>query len=421
MSVSPLFEAYDAPMFDFSDDVLMQAVAPLDGLPEAFMATHDVQHPSYGEDGSVEVDMEEYQEYEMEDETAAKVDTNANEPFDIEVLDISHLPSPQPAVELLQPSDILSEPDFQAPQTYADSPIPTSDTREDDITVIHGELPTSDAPHSDSPPRPEFLSAGGKTEDVESLDFRLPRGPSPAPVASIDSTSHLDTLATAEDEREPEGHPHPDATPQADLLPAHDESHPRDGSPIIAPALPEETPVTPSHIQGLTKEHMNQSSVAAVLHPTDTTLITTAGELALADGADYHATTEDLRLVVGEDSLEASQGVYAKPPPTVLLSIGTSTETSYFLFSQPSSTSHDVGDGATTSHHTLLEDTPTLYYEPLSTVFDAFRQDEDLLALILHSFEGELVLDAYDLQLVVSEVSHPPIQTYHTNTCYYSG
>jgi hypothetical protein len=36
----------------------------------------------------------------------------------------------------------------------------------------------------------------------------------------------------------------------------------------------------------------------------------------------------------------------------------------------------------------LLENRPTLYYEPVS-VFEAFRQDEDLLSCIPNSFEGE--------------------------------
>jgi hypothetical protein len=51
----------------------------------------------------------------------------------------------------------------------------------------------------------------------------------------------------------------------------------------------------------------------------------------------------------------------------------------------------------------LLENRPMLYYESLSCVFEALRQDK-VISRISDSVEGELVMDAYNLQLAVMEV-----------------
>ena len=51
----------------------------------------------------------------------------------------------------------------------------------------------------------------------------------------------------------------------------------------------------------------------------------------------------------------------------------------------------------------LLSAFPTLYYEPLSTVFDALRQEESVRVMSSTS-EAELILEAIDLQLIISEV-----------------
>jgi len=51
----------------------------------------------------------------------------------------------------------------------------------------------------------------------------------------------------------------------------------------------------------------------------------------------------------------------------------------------------------------LLQQQPILYHEPLISVFKASCQ-KLYIAQIPELTEGELVLDAYNLQLVVSEV-----------------
>jgi hypothetical protein len=51
----------------------------------------------------------------------------------------------------------------------------------------------------------------------------------------------------------------------------------------------------------------------------------------------------------------------------------------------------------------LLQSRPTLYYETLNDVFDALREEERIQS-IAEFVDGEMIIDAYDLQLVVSEV-----------------
>jgi hypothetical protein len=107
------------------------------------------------------------------------------------------------------------------------------------------------------------------------------------------------------------------------------------------------------------------------------------------------------------DPHEISEGVYIDPPPAVLLSLPscTSEEPEFSLFNQP------AASGA--SHPSLaltlfLHHRPTLYYEPLAQLFEALRQDAEFVARVPDAVEGELILDAYDLQLVILEVSNLP-------------
>ena len=51
----------------------------------------------------------------------------------------------------------------------------------------------------------------------------------------------------------------------------------------------------------------------------------------------------------------------------------------------------------------LLSQRPTLYYEPLSNVFEALRQDETINS-ISELMDGEMIIEAYDLDLRITEV-----------------
>jgi hypothetical protein len=124
------------------------------------------------------------------------------------------------------------------------------------------------------------------------------------------------------------------------------------------------------------------------------------------------------------DPHEISEGVYIDPPPAVLLSLPSTDQLEVCLFNQPPTRAESLSPSEGTHPPEqqvltlLLHHRPTLYYEPLVNVFEALRQEEYIIR-IPESAEGELALDAYDLQLIISEVHllflhvfHPPLTAY---------
>jgi hypothetical protein len=108
------------------------------------------------------------------------------------------------------------------------------------------------------------------------------------------------------------------------------------------------------------------------------------------------------------DPHEIFEGVYIEPPPPVLIELpSTSNQPMCSLFNAPSNhPSADTGvnvPNAEASHAILFQTRPTLYYETLNDFFDALREEERIRS-ITEFADGEMVIDAYELQLVVSEV-----------------
>jgi hypothetical protein len=104
------------------------------------------------------------------------------------------------------------------------------------------------------------------------------------------------------------------------------------------------------------------------------------------------------------DPHEISEGVYIDPPPAVLLSLPSAEEPDYSLFNQPHAAANSPKTTDTKDFALLLHHRPTLYYEPLAHVYEVLRQDAEFMARIPDAAEGELVLDAYDVRLSISEV-----------------
>ncbi|KAL6309047.1 hypothetical protein BKA93DRAFT_416372 [Sparassis latifolia] len=157
--------------------------------------------------------------------------------------------------------------------------------------------------------------------------------------------------------------------------------------------------------------HLSAPSEDATAPPVTNT---TEQVTNLRDGLIAHSDLENREdqergdeAVGAVDPHEISEGVYIDPPPAVLMSVSLSSEpVECCLFNQPASCSQSPSNHVSSSGHQvlslLLHHRPTLYYEPLSAVFEALRQEE-FIQEFLRFEDGELVLDAYDLQLVVSE------------------
>jgi hypothetical protein len=110
----------------------------------------------------------------------------------------------------------------------------------------------------------------------------------------------------------------------------------------------------------------------------------------------------------GGDPHEITDGIYIEPPPPVLIDIPSIfPQPEVYLFNAP-----DVNGGLSAENSSdalvqvmvLLQDRPTLFYEPLSEVFASLRREEHVRHVPDFAI-GELTVDAYDLDLVVSEVS----------------
>jgi hypothetical protein len=108
------------------------------------------------------------------------------------------------------------------------------------------------------------------------------------------------------------------------------------------------------------------------------------------------------------DPHEISEGVYIEPPPPVLMELPSSLDQpACTLFNAPVDAPSDEAEvnasSIGTSYIVLLQNRPTLYYETLNDVFDALREEERIQS-ITEFVDGEMIIEAYDLQLVVSEV-----------------
>ncbi|KAJ7756830.1 hypothetical protein DFH07DRAFT_919850 [Mycena maculata] len=115
--------------------------------------------------------------------------------------------------------------------------------------------------------------------------------------------------------------------------------------------------------------------------------------------------TRDVDESAAVDPHEISEGVYIDPPPAVLVSFESSDFPDVCLFNQPPRSRSPSPSGESHGYQVftlLLHHHPILYYEPLASVFEALRQEEYLTSIPQFT-DSELVLDAYDLQLVISE------------------
>lgn len=393
MSASPSIDAFDAQMVDFSSDpdVPMNITGSAEFFAEVLM-DHDghLAASTYAEHASVEIDMEEYvgdnAEYEMADETAEYQRPHGDELLDIEVYDASHAPSPLVPPQPLHPSvDVPIDPEHPAltsPAVSEHAALPeVQGERELEVHPAPLDHPSTDAPHVAPSTSAEVVSSEALSSDLAHLTDAFDESIPPA------NESHEQLGDTART----------DGQPFETLAPtdAHDEAEPH------VPPVAEEHPASLEVAQRENSEPPTTESAP----PASAENAYDSGPPVQDEKAAEQAPVTDGETV---DPLHVWDGVYIDPPPAVLLSIADLSEPGFALFNQP-----DVEGEPTEESHSnqkiyslLLENRPTLYYEPLSSVFEALRQDEGLLSRIPHSFEGELVVDAYDLQLIVSEVSN---------------
>jgi hypothetical protein len=369
-----MLESFDAQMLDYQNDLdFSMHVSSTDPWFQDEAVMEDDPHTH-----NVEVDMEPYDEdhheYEMED---------GSEPLEIDashILDVDFDGTPSSVV--LQTTDTDTSNNLNSPDP------------------IHASIDLTKSSVADSDPH--FLHAE----------------PSDSP-----QSSHSDVVAS----------------PNIPLLPSKEEAFPSTpsfhhadvttaGGHLTSPALDPETDQAPepdSEVVGAEQQYLDQHGVdddrtAGVRDNGE--IISTVGGTELSHCGGGVVSSENapdvLRPLEGQEEIveydgsagdphEISEGVYIDPPPAVLLSFPVVNHPDISLFNTP-----PRADPASLAHApcpdfaVLLAHLPTLYYEPISSVFEALRQEEHLDA-ILELLDGELVFDAYDLQLTIHEVSYP--------------
>jgi hypothetical protein len=425
-------DSFDAPMLDYSGDMDVHMHTTVSSpkpwtQPETIMEedVHPIQlpnpFPSHPAQQDVEIDMDDYYnenvEYEMADGEIAVPDT---ELVDIDVYDAPReeafsVSAPTSHSTGLTSQNIARKP---AGDHYPPSDIGVTTDYIPAVSDLEPLLRKSAEPELLTPTLPQEMA-------VQDRDIKSSNQASPA-IALQASTPPLE--AVSEDPRSGSDAPpalegHADSLGGATVDSASnnvDTSQPSDGSDQQkgpesstpeheSPAFVPQTMTPRAIVEGDPHETEIRNDESHEGHvPVATVDNTEAGEPARPVSESREAKEED-----NGDPHEISEGVYIEPPPSVLIELPSSLDQPVCaLFNVPDNLPSDdtkVNASSTgVSYIVLLQNRPTLYYETLNDVFDALR-DEDGIQSMAEFVDGEMVIDAYDLQLVVSEVIFAPL------------
>ncbi|KAL5490193.1 hypothetical protein ACEPAI_5026 [Sanghuangporus weigelae] len=392
MSVSAMVETYDMPMTDYNED----GDIPMGGsssenwfqpLPHMDEDAHNIVAFS----DSQEVDMMAFEEttteYEMVDEAAQPQDTDIDtHVFDAEIYDVTIHPSPLPS----GPGEIAQSHLVQSEDSGNNGAI-TDQPRFGDashVTTSHD---------SDSAVTQDFLPSDTAQLHDASLDASGPHVAGHSPAAEVIGIIHehreerVATEVTSEQ-----------AQPQEEVASTVAE-HSSLPSEHVAVSLHSDNTAGDPNSEGDGKLPISQIDDAS--HQVN------EEEIPSEHDGDEQAlnmlqTTEESAEKLEENPAEQSEPttarqVYVQPPPPIFLSLQVASaegdQPDFVLFNLPESSSHTTEEPLL-----LLQHHPSLFYEPVSAVFDAFRQEEYFSHLEELS-EAEMALNAHDLQLVISE------------------
>ncbi|KAI0080590.1 hypothetical protein K474DRAFT_211840 [Panus rudis PR-1116 ss-1] len=428
-------ESFDANMLDYPADgdipmypgsaTLVSETWTL----EAVMAD-DQDHNSLAHSNSIsepiEIDMdsnevlEEYtEEYEMTDDAGDAthpegVGYEQQELLDIEVLDAPASRLISPALNPISTSDEAPALDASASvglESY-DSILSSPSTNQAQVSE---PVAAENIPLGAAEPETSFEVA----PEYSAVEERQPSLPAEAQLEQsaqqVASTESHDGAANVPEDEIDIGLAHAEV-PSSQQVVEHHLLHENEGDV----AAPESTP----YVEPGSTAVETSNSVDVTANPTWSEEVAPPndGDNVAADTVDHPQEVQEQDVPEIEhpdhasqftgsgDPHEISEGVYIDPPPAVLFTISTqSGEIEGTLFNQPTrSRSHSPHGATSATNHPaltlLLHEQPTLYYEPLSVVFAALRQEE-AIRNTPELVEGELVLDAYDLQLVMPEVS----------------
>ncbi|OBZ75624.1 hypothetical protein A0H81_04490 [Grifola frondosa] len=411
MATTTITETFDTQMTESGDiDIQMYSGSlPNDAWlsVEASMMDDTSEELHFPDLHAVEVDMEEYNDGITEYEMADEGDEYREELQDIEVYSAAPTPPQTQFVEDSNVSPTFDSYDLTTPSSLSMIPalpgVPEI-TITAELEAGHSEphieelLPVaSDMPVFLPPDDSEVLIFTPSLPTPAILAEEAPDGTVAQPIDPIATThignSSISTSVTNINSTPPERtlsreHTH---DPGYELL--DDTLH-----PAIPHATTAEAPIPTSAGPSVESEVGHE-----VQSPHDD-----EAPVQESEPSDFQAEPVASKDVVpAHDPHEISEGVYIDPPPAVLLSLSApSGHVDYCLFNQPLPTLSSQTPAADIpgyqTYPLLLHHRPILYYEPLSVVFEALRA-ENCVQNLPEFADAELALDAYDLQLVISE------------------
>ena len=400
-------DSYDAPMLDYSGDTDVHMHTTLSSpkpwsQPETIMEEdlhpiHLSDHfPSHGPQQDVEVDMDDYfnenVEYEMADGEIPVPDT--------ELVDIDVYDAPREEIFPAHPPIPLST-DLTV-QDLSEKP-PEAHFPSSDSGVVSEHVPGPaglEIPYSQAAEPERLAPSFPQVEISENTDALTSDQPiivlAPQASGSVSEVVSADQI--------------PDIHISADLNTAEAVADNTPNSLDIHQPPEQKNAQNVSTSERATVENcrppeiQNDSAHEDVREHDESYEGDFPGEASDGTGAvESHEAGED-----DSDPHEISEGVYIEPPPPVLLELpSSSNQPECALFNTPVAlNTHDLEAEAPSTeavYAVLLQSRPTLYYETLNDVLEALRQEERVQH-ITEFVEGEMIVDAYDLGLLVSEV-----------------
>lgn len=394
--MSAMLETYDMPMHDYQNDLDIQmhpssdqwfpneaqmeedgpggSMKPENYSPPKGDGSSQMKTDTYSHEKAeitIEVDMEPFSEHhnvaEYDMEADEDIHHSGGENLDVDVYDVSLVQSPLiTAGEIVQdgPSNFVGSFDHTETATLSHNTSPLN-AHTSELTPLEPEIVENPSLH-------DFTAS--HDVPVESYDFQLDSGPEvQAPAEFSEPVIEQEHIVSSSES----------------FLESHFPEKPTPNNP-----LPTEITRIPDASDTVAVASINREE--GIVDDNQ------------APNQDDHADIEasDATENVLGDPHEISEGVYIDPPPPVLLSVDTEDHFDCSLFNEsPDWNTSSRSEGQ--SHQAglvLLQHFPTLYYEPLSAVFDALRLEQYVQSMF-HLPESELVLDAVDLQLTISEVS----------------
>ncbi|KAJ3728852.1 hypothetical protein C8R42DRAFT_655106 [Lentinula raphanica] len=406
--MAAVFEPFDTPMLDYQSDMDVQMHPNSDSWfhEEANMEAEDtypLTRTSSGDLVDVEIEMENYleedlrnPEYEMVDEAEVEAASHSvpTEYEDVVVMDASHQPSSlqELASETIPPAEIPSDSHTQLEEEAISS------TTDPVISALADASTGTDMPPSEFASEDTVLVDGALVPDIPVPTSVHEEGlhlePSSTQIVLEDLSTHVEEFVS-EEEHVP--------GPTLDSAVVYNEGDNEDlalASAAIPTAEEDGTgPVAADASSQVEEDVVGPTQVDANAFEQSEFAVQ-ATDVSVERPSEYAENEEENQVQLPEnDPHEISEGVYIDPPPAVILSFAFVEHADVCLFNQPSQSDPS---SSKTIMSVCLSDQPTLYYEPLSAVFDALRRDPEVSTLADLS-QGELILDAFDLELSISE------------------